>query len=137
MLTRTRRHGRPLQELRSPGAARLQPRRSSDRIGSLESIEHVARRVRASRFVGCPAARAWLKLPSMSDTAELAALREQIEQQEQRIVELEVEAAYRRKAADELDEVVREQGQRLLLLERRVTELLGQVGAATHEGEVD
>lgn len=73
----------------------------------------------------------------MSDTAELAALREQIEQQEQRIVELEVEAAFRRKAADDLDEVVREQGQRLLLLERRVTELLGQMEAATHEGEVD
>jgi uncharacterized coiled-coil protein SlyX len=73
----------------------------------------------------------------MSDTAELAALREQIEQQEQRIVELEIEAAYRRKAADDLDEVVREQGQRLLLLERRVTELLGQLGAASHEGEVD
>lgn len=73
----------------------------------------------------------------MSDTAELAALREQIDQQEQRIVELEVEAAFRRKAADDLDEVVREQGQRLLLLERRVTELLGQMEAATHEGEVD
>jgi uncharacterized coiled-coil protein SlyX len=74
----------------------------------------------------------------MSDTAELAALREQIEQQEQRIVELEVEAAYRRKAADDLDEVVREQSHRLMLLEQRVTELLGQLdGAATHEGEVD
>ena len=73
----------------------------------------------------------------MTDTAELTALREQIEQQEQRIVELEVEAAYRRKAADDLDEVVRDQGQRLLLLERRVAELIGQFGAATHEGEVD
>ncbi len=73
----------------------------------------------------------------MSDTSELAVLREQIEQQEQRIVELEVEAAFRRKAADELDEVVREQGNRLILLERRIGELLGQLAAATHEGEVD
>jgi uncharacterized coiled-coil protein SlyX len=73
----------------------------------------------------------------MSEASELAMLREQIEQQEQRIVELEVEAAFRRKAADELDDVVREQGERLLLLERRVAELLGQVSPATHEGEVD
>ncbi|MFO7561447.1 MAG: SlyX family protein [Enhygromyxa sp.] len=73
----------------------------------------------------------------MSDISELAALREQIEQQERRIVELEVEAAFRRKAADDLDDVVREQGQQLMLLERRVTELLGQLSAATHEGEVD
>lgn len=73
----------------------------------------------------------------MTDTAEIAALREQIEQQERRIVELEVEAAFRRKAAEELDEVVREQSHRLLLLERRVAELIGQLGAATHEGEVD
>lgn len=73
----------------------------------------------------------------MSDTAELAALREQIEQQEHRLIELEVEAAFRRKTADDLDEVVREQGQRLRLLEQRVTELIGQLAAATHEGEVD
>ncbi len=73
----------------------------------------------------------------MSDTPELAALREQIQRQERRLVELEVEAAFRRKTADDLDEVVREQGTRLLLLERRVSELLGQLAAATHEGEVD
>jgi uncharacterized coiled-coil protein SlyX len=84
-----------------------------------------------------PTARERGKLPSMSDISELAALREQIEQQERRIVELEVEAAFRRKAADDLDEVVREQGQRLVLLERRLAELLGQLAAATHEGEVD
>lgn len=93
----------------------------------------LTRRVRASRFEG----RERGKLPSMTDTAELAALREQIEQQEQRIVELEVEAAFRRKIADDLDEVVRDQGQRLLLLEHRVAELVSQFGAATHEGEVD
>jgi uncharacterized coiled-coil protein SlyX len=77
------------------------------------------------------------KLPDMSDISQLAALREQIEQQAERIVELEVEAAFRRKAADDLDEVVRDQGHRLALLERRVTELLGQLSAASHEGEVD
>lgn len=76
------------------------------------------------------------KLPGMSE-AEFAQLREQIESQELRIVELEVEAAFRRKAAEELEDVVREQGNRLVLLERRVTELIGQLAAATHEGEVD
>jgi len=73
----------------------------------------------------------------MSDSPERPALRDLIEQQERRIVELEVEAAFRRKAADDLDEVVREQGQRLVALERRVVDLLGQLSVATHEGEVD
>ena len=77
------------------------------------------------------------KLPGMSDTAELASLREQIERQERRIIELEVEAAFRRQAAEDLDDVVRDQGTRLQLLEQRVTELIGQLAAATHEGEVD
>jgi len=73
----------------------------------------------------------------MSEPAELIALREQVTQQELRIVELEIEAAFRRRSAEELDEVVREQADRLALLERRVHEVLGQLAAATHEGEVD
>jgi uncharacterized coiled-coil protein SlyX len=74
----------------------------------------------------------------MSAPPELAELHQQVEQQDRRIMELEVEAAFRRKIVDELDEVVRDQADRLALLERRVTELLGQlVAAATHEGEVD
>jgi uncharacterized coiled-coil protein SlyX len=73
----------------------------------------------------------------MSEPSELDALRDQVIQQEQRIVELEIEAAFRRKYSEDLDEVVREQGERLAALEHRVSELLGQLAAATHEGEVD
>lgn len=70
-------------------------------------------------------------------TEALAAMREEIQEQARRIVELEVEAAFRRQNADDLDEVVRDQGARIHLLERRLTELIGQLAAATHEGEVD
>jgi uncharacterized coiled-coil protein SlyX len=73
----------------------------------------------------------------MSEPSELDALRDQVTQQEQRVVELEIEAAFRRKYSEDLDEVVREQGERLAALEHRVSELLGQLAAATHEGEVD
>lgn len=69
--------------------------------------------------------------------ATLQELNERVHQQEQRIVELEVEAAFRRRTAEDLDEVVREQSRRIALLEQRLTELVGQLGAATHEGEVD
>jgi uncharacterized coiled-coil protein SlyX len=69
----------------------------------------------------------------MSDTA----LSEQLQEHERRLVELEVEAAFRRQTAEQLDEVVREQATRLQQLEHRVAELLGQLAAATHEGEVD
>lgn len=53
--------------------------------------------------------------------------RPQLADHERRITELEIDAAYRRKASDDLDEVVREQGERIALLERRVAELLGQL----------
>lgn len=108
---------------------------TSRRIGPLHPI--VLRVARAGTTSSLASGRDRGKLPGMSDTAELAQLREQIEQQAQRIVELEIEAAFRRKAAEDLDDVVREQGSRLLLLERRVSEVLGQLAAATHEGEVD
>ena len=73
----------------------------------------------------------------MTVSPDLAQLHEQLHQQEQRIVELEVEASFRRRSNDDLDEVVREQSRRIALLEQRLTELIGQLGAATHEGEVD
>lgn len=73
----------------------------------------------------------------MTDNSELTALREQVTSQEQRIIELEIEAAFRRRTAEELDDVVREQADRVALLERRINEVVSQLAAATHEGEVD
>jgi uncharacterized coiled-coil protein SlyX len=68
---------------------------------------------------------------------EIAELQAQLQLQDQRIIELEVEAAFRRRSIEDLDEVVREQGVRIAQLEQRLTEIIGQMGAATHEGEVD
>lgn len=47
-----------------------------------------------------------------------------LDQHERRLTELEIEAAFRRQASDDLDEVVREQGRRIDALERRIAELL-------------
>ncbi|WP_181234119.1 SlyX family protein [Enhygromyxa salina] len=63
----------------------------------------------------------------MPDDTEHDALREQVEQHERRITELEIDAAFRRQTSDDLDEVLREQGRRLAQLERRVAELVGQL----------
>jgi uncharacterized coiled-coil protein SlyX len=49
---------------------------------------------------------------------------ERLDQHERRLTELEIEAAFRRQASDDLDEVVREQGRRIDALERRIAELL-------------
>jgi uncharacterized coiled-coil protein SlyX len=49
---------------------------------------------------------------------------ERIEQHERRLTELEIEAAFRRQASDDLDEVVRAQARRIDVLERRLAELL-------------
>ena len=51
-------------------------------------------------------------------------LPERIEQHERRLTELEIEAAFRRQASDDLDEVVRAQARRIDALERRLAELL-------------
>ncbi|PRQ03897.1 hypothetical protein ENSA7_51880 [Enhygromyxa salina] len=64
---------------------------------------------------------------AMPDDTEHDALREQVEQHERRITELEIDAAFRRQTSDDLDEVLREQGRRLAQLERRVAELVGQL----------
>jgi uncharacterized coiled-coil protein SlyX len=57
----------------------------------------------------------------MSDRREHS---ERLDQHERRLTELEIEAAFRRQASDDLDEVVREQARRIDALERRVAELL-------------
>jgi uncharacterized coiled-coil protein SlyX len=57
----------------------------------------------------------------MSDRSEHS---ERLDQHERRLTELEIEAAFRRQASDDLDEVVREQARRIDALERRVAELL-------------
>lgn len=62
-----------------------------------------------------------------------AELREQLEQHERRITELEIEAAFRRKVSDDLDEVVRDQARRIDMLERRLAELLGQLTMPTSD----
>lgn len=67
----------------------------------------------------------------MSDNQ--AELREQLEQHERRITELEIEAAFRRKVSDDLDEVVRDQARRIDMLERRLAELLGQLTMPTSD----
>ncbi|KIG17768.1 hypothetical protein DB30_02801 [Enhygromyxa salina] len=66
-------------------------------------------------------------MPEDEDT-ELDALREQVELHERRITELEIDAAFRRQTSDDLDEVLRDQGRRLAMLEQRVAELVGQLG---------
>lgn len=64
----------------------------------------------------------------MPEDTDRSALREQVEHHERRITELEIEAAFRRQSSDDLDEVVREQGRRLALLEQRIAEMVGQLG---------
>jgi uncharacterized coiled-coil protein SlyX len=49
---------------------------------------------------------------------------QRLDRHEHRLTELEIEAAFRRAASDDLDEVVREQGRRIDALERRIAELL-------------
>jgi uncharacterized coiled-coil protein SlyX len=63
----------------------------------------------------------------MPENTEHSSLRERVEQQERRITELEIEAAFRRQTSDDLDEVLREQGRRLVQLEQRIAELVGQL----------
>jgi uncharacterized coiled-coil protein SlyX len=57
-------------------------------------------------------------------------LREALERCERRITELEIEAAFRRQAHDDLDEVIRDQNRRIDRLERRLDEVLGQLTPA-------
>ena len=64
----------------------------------------------------------------MPEDTEHSALREQVEHHERRITELEIEAAFRRQTSDDLDEVLRDQGRRMVQLEQRIAELLGQLG---------
>jgi len=64
----------------------------------------------------------------MPEDTERSALREQVEHHERRITELEIEAAFRRQTSDDLDEVLRDQGRRMVQLEQRIAELLGQLG---------
>jgi uncharacterized coiled-coil protein SlyX len=64
----------------------------------------------------------------MPEDTERSTLREQVEHNQRRITELEIEAAFRRQTSDDLDEVLRDQGRRLALLEQRITELVGQLG---------
>lgn len=65
---------------------------------------------------------------AMADDNELSGLREQVEHHERRITELEIDAAFRRQTSEDLDEVLRDQGRRLALLEQRVAEMVGQLG---------
>jgi uncharacterized coiled-coil protein SlyX len=63
-------------------------------------------------------------IETMSDQDKPSDTSERLEQHERRLTELEIEAAFRRQASDDLDEVVREQGRRIDALERRIAELL-------------
>lgn len=60
----------------------------------------------------------------MSDPEKPSEQAERLDQHERRLTELEIEAAFRRQSSDDLDEVVRAQGQRIDALERRIAELL-------------
>lgn len=64
---------------------------------------------------------------SATDQSQLAALRERAERDSQRITELEIEVSFHKRASEELDEVVREQGLRMDRLERRIAELIGEL----------
>ena len=63
----------------------------------------------------------------MNETGELAALRALATEHARRITELEIEASFHRRTSEELDEVVREQAQRIDRLERRIAELIGEL----------
>jgi uncharacterized coiled-coil protein SlyX len=63
----------------------------------------------------------------MSQDSEARSLPEQVQDHERRLTELEIEAAFHRKTNEDLDEVVREQGERIAVLERRIAELIGQL----------
>ena len=62
--------------------------------------------------------------------SELERLRERVEQHSARITELEIEATFVRRTNEELDEVVREQAQRIESLERRLADLIGELTGA-------
>ena len=66
----------------------------------------------------------------MNHASELERLREAVDAQGQRITELEIEAAFLRRTNEELDEVVREQAERVDRLERRLAELVGALASA-------
>ena len=66
----------------------------------------------------------------MTDVSELERLREAVDSQRQRITELEIEAAFLRRSNEELDEVVREQAERVDRLERRLADLIGTLASA-------
>ena len=75
-----------------------------------------------------------------SESEEQESLREQVAQHEQRIVELEVQLAFTRKTNDDLDEVVRRQGERLDTFQRQISELFTQLAAldeSIDEGEIE
>ena len=62
-------------------------------------------------------------MPETETEAPLEQLREQVRDQQARITELEIEAAFRRKTLDDLDEVIRAQADRIDRLERQLAEL--------------
>ncbi|MCA9699435.1 MAG: SlyX family protein [Myxococcales bacterium] len=59
---------------------------------------------------------------------EETALHRRVRELEARVTELEVAAAFDRQTREALDEVVREFAMRVEILERKLAELVGQVG---------
>jgi len=72
----------------------------------------------------------------MSETAqpsEPEQLRAQLDDHQRRITELEIESAFHRKTIDELDEVVRGQAERIDKLERRLADIVSEIGPETSD----